>query len=94
VIERIASSPGVMDDLRAAHAQARARAWKLGVKPARMTIDLDATLITAYSLKDRAAGNFKGGYGFQPIMVYCDESGEALAGVLRPGNAAPHNVAD
>jgi hypothetical protein len=51
-------------------------------------------LITAHSLKDRAAPNYKGGYGFQPIMAYCDETGEALAGTLRPGNAAPHNAAD
>jgi hypothetical protein len=62
------------------------------VKPERMTIDLDATLNTAHSEKDCAAGNFKGGYGFAPIMAYCDESGEALAGTLRPGNAAAHNV--
>lgn len=94
VVERVASDPGLLDGLRAAHAKARARAWKLGVKPERITIDLDATLITAHSLKDRAAPNYKGGYGFQPIMAYCDETREALAGTLRPGNAAPHNAAD
>ena len=94
MIERISSEPVLVDGLRAAHAQARARAWGLGVKPERVTIDVDATLITSHSEKDGAAGNFKGGYGFAPIMAYCDESGEALAGMLRPGNSAAHNVCD
>jgi Transposase DDE domain group 1 len=94
VIERIACEPELVDALRAAHAQARAHAWELGVKPARVTIDLDATLITAHSEKDGAAGNFKGGFGFQPMLAYLDESSEALAGILRPGSAAAHNAAD
>jgi hypothetical protein len=94
VIERISSEPVLVDGLRSAHAQARARVWGLGVKPERVTIDLDATLIGAHSEKDGAAGNFKGGYGFAPMMAYCDESGEALAGTLRPGNSAAHNVCD
>jgi hypothetical protein len=94
VIERISCEPELVDALRAAHAQARARAWELGVKPARVTIDLDATLITAHSEKDGATGNFKGGFGFQPMLAYLDESSEALAGILRPGSAAAHNVAD
>jgi Transposase DDE domain group 1 len=93
-IERISSEPVLVDGLRAAHAQARACAWRLGVKPERVTIDLDATLIDAHSEKDGAAGNFKGGYGFAPMMAYCDESGEALAGTLRPGNSVAHNVCD
>lgn len=94
VIERIASSPELVDALRAAHAKARAHAWELGVKPERVTIDLDATLITAHSEKDGAAGNFKGGYGFAPMMAYCEESREALAGMLRPGNAGTHSARD
>jgi hypothetical protein len=94
VIERISSEPELVDGLRAAHARARARAWDLGVKPQRVTIDLDATLITAHSEKDGAAGNFKGGFGFQPMLAYCDESSEALAGILRPGSAGAHSAAD
>jgi Transposase DDE domain group 1 len=94
VIERIASEPELSDALRAAHAKARAHAWELGVKPERVTIDLDATLITAHSEKDGAAGNFKGGFGFQPMLAYLDESSEALAGTLRPGSAASHSASD
>jgi hypothetical protein len=39
-------------------------------------------------------GTFKGGYGFHPLLAYCDETGEALAGLLRPGNAGSNTAAD
>jgi hypothetical protein len=94
VIERIASEPGLIERLRAARAKAREHAWELGIKPEQVTVDLDATLVTAHSEKDGAAGNFKGGFGFHPMMAYCDESGEALAGLLRPGNAGANTAAD
>ena len=94
VIDRIACTPGLVDALRDAHARARARVWKLAGAPDRLTIDLDATLIAAHSEKDRAAGTFKGGYGFAPMLAYADETGEALAGELRPGNAGANNAAD
>jgi len=94
VIDRIACTPGLLDALRDAHARARARVWKLAGAPDRLTIDLDATLIAAHSEKDRAAGTFKGGYGFAPMLAYADETGEALAGELRPGNAGANNAAD
>ena len=80
--------------LRGAHARARERVWELAGAPERLTIDLDATLITAHSEKERAAGTFKGGYGFSPMLAYGDETGEALAGELRPGNAGANNAAD
>jgi len=80
--------------LRSAHAHARARAWKLAGAPSELTIDLDATLITAHSEKEGAAGNFKGGYGFHPLLAYADETGEALGGELRPGNAGANTAAD
>jgi hypothetical protein len=94
VIDRIASTPGLLDALSGAHARARARVWELTGAPERLTIDLDATLITAHSEKDQAAGTFKGGYGFAPMLAYGDETGEALAGELRPGNAGANNASD
>ena len=94
VIDRIASTPGLLDALRGAHARARARVWELVGAPERLTIDLDATLITAHSEKDQAAGTFKGGYGFAPMLAYADQTGEALAGQLRPGNAGANNATD
>ena len=94
VIERIAADPVLLSGLQAARAVARSRAWKLGVKPELVTIDQDATFVTAHSLKDGAAGHYKGGFGFAPLMVYLDQSGEALAGLLRPGNRGANNAAD
>jgi hypothetical protein len=44
-------------------------------------------LVAGHSDKEGAAGTFKGGYGFYPFMAYCDETSEALAAILRPGNA-------
>ena len=94
VIDRVASTPGLLDGLREAHMLARGRVWELAGAPGRVTIDLDATLVTAHSEKELAAGTFKGGYGFAPMLAYCDETGEALAGELRPGNAGANNAAD
>jgi hypothetical protein len=92
VIDRIASDPEGLERLRAAHARARERAWKLIGAPQRLTIDLDATLIGSHSEKEGAAGNFKGGFGFAPMLAYADETGEALAGELRPGNAGANTA--
>jgi Transposase DDE domain group 1 len=94
VIDRIASEPGLLDALRAAHARARERFWKLHGAPRRLTIDVDATLITAHSEKEGAAGTYKGGYGFHPLQAYADQTREALGGLLRPGNAGANTAAD
>jgi hypothetical protein len=74
---------GCLERLRGAVASARARAWALGARPAQIVLDIDATLTTAYSDKEQAAGNFKGGYGHHPLVCYLDGSGEAPGGVLR-----------
>ena len=94
VIDRVASEPGLSDALRGAHARARERFWELHGAPERLTIDVDATLICAHSEKERAAGNYKGGYGFHPLQAYADETREALGGMLRPGNAGANTAAD
>ena len=83
-----------LERLRGAVATARSRAWKLGARPARTVIDVDATLTGAYSEKEQAAGNFKGGYGHHPLLCYLDGSGEGLAAILRPGNAGSNTAAD
>jgi len=72
----------------------RAACAHLETAPERVTIDIDATLVTSHSEKEGAAGTFKGGYGFHPLMAYCDETGEALASILRPGNAGSNTAAD
>ncbi len=49
VVDRIASQPRLLDALRDAHARARERARTLIGAPERLTIDMDATLITSHS---------------------------------------------
>lgn len=67
-------------------------------RPRALIIDLDATLITAHSEKERAASTFKRGFGFHPLCAFLDHgaagSGEALAIKLRPGNAGSNTAAD
>jgi hypothetical protein len=94
VIDRIASDPDGLERLRAAHARARARAWELAGAPEQIDIDLDATLLSSHSEKEGAAGTFKGGFGFHPMLAYGDQTGEALAGELRAGNAGANTAAD
>jgi Transposase DDE domain group 1 len=62
--------------------------------PASITLNIDATLVSAHTDKELAAGNYKHGYGFHPICCYLDETGEALAAILRPGNAGSNTAAD
>ena len=94
VIDQIACMPGLLGALAEAHARARAHVWKHTGAPEHVTIDVDATLLTSHSEKEGAAGTFKGGYGFHPMLAYCDQTGEALAAILRPGNAGSNTAAD
>ena len=80
--------------LRGARAAARARVWDAGARPESITLDIDATLLTAHAEKERAAGNYKHGYGFHPLGCWLDETGEALAAILRPGNAGSNTAED
>lgn len=64
--------------------------------PARpvLVVRLDATLIEAASGKAQAAGHYKGGYGFHPLTAWCTNVEDALAVMLRPGNAGSFTAAD
>ena len=81
-----------LDRVRAARAVARDRAWQAGAAPSRVILDFDATPIDSHSEKELAAGHYKGGFGFNPLLVTCGR--EVLAGILRPGNAGANNAAD
>ena len=63
LLDRIAGDPGLLDAMRA-RARAGERAWGLGMRPQRIMIDIDATLIGAHSEKGGTAVNFKGPLGF------------------------------
>jgi len=91
-VERL--DAGMLAQIRKARAAARARAWRLGEAPRRLILDFDATLLTAYSEKEDAAGAYKRGFGFHPLLCCEASTGEALAGILRPGNAGSNTAAD
>jgi hypothetical protein len=80
--------------LRGARGAARARVWDRAAVPRRVVLDIDATLLTAHSEKEGAAGTYKGTYGFHPLLCFEATTGEALAGILRPGNAGSNTAAD
>lgn len=84
----------LLEAIRAARAVALAKAWGAGARPEELILDIDASLLAAHSEKEGAAGNYKGGFGFHPLLCYLAETGEPLAAVLRPGNAAAHTAAD
>ena len=47
----------------------------------------------AHSDKELAEPNFKG-FGHHPLLAYCDNTGEPLAGMLRRGSAGSNTAAD
>jgi hypothetical protein len=77
-----------------ARAAARAAAWMAGADPGFYVIDFDGTLIGSHSDKQGAAPTYKRGFGFHPLLAILDGTGEALAAILRPGNAASNTTAD
>jgi hypothetical protein len=98
VIEQVASDELGLAGLRAARSQARSRAWAAGAGvDGLLVIDVDGTLVDAHSDKQGAAGTYKGGFGFYPLVAFLDRgdgTGEALAGILRPGNAGSNTTCD
>lgn len=91
-VERL--DPAALGRMRGARAHARSRAWDIAGAPERIILDIDATLLAAHSEKEGAAGNYKGGYGFHPLLCFEASTGEALSGILRPGNAGPNTACD
>jgi DDE family transposase len=87
--------------VRAARGAARARAWAAGAAPdlaAELCIDFDATITIAHSEKENAAKTWKKTFGFHPLLAFLDRpdvaGGEALAGLLRKGNAGSNTAVD
>jgi hypothetical protein len=79
------------------HARAQARS----LPPVRIAdralegvacIRLDATVVPAHSDKELAEANFKG-FGHHPLLAACDNTGEPLAWMLRPGSAGSNTAA-
>ena len=81
-----------LEAVRRARRAARTAAWATGARPAQIVLDIDSTLVGAHSEKEGAAPTYKRGFGFHPMLCYL--AGEALAGILRPGNAGANTAAD
>ena len=96
VIDRIASEPGLLDALRCrARAAPGSRFWELHGAPECLTLDVDATLITAHSEKEQRGRQLQGRLRVSPADAsMLDETREALGGLLRPGNAGSNTAAD
>jgi Transposase DDE domain group 1 len=99
-----ADAPRALKAIRAARAAARGRAWALaggsapGAGGGLVTVDIDATIVTACSDKEQAAPTWKRTFGFHPLTVFADHgpdgAGEPLAILLRAGNAGSNTAAD
>jgi Transposase DDE domain group 1 len=96
-----------MDRLRAARARAREVAWVQAAETGRMlsssvagytipglVLDVDATIVVCHSEKGSAAKTWKKTFGYHPLLCFLDATGEALAGILRPGNSGSNTTAD
>jgi hypothetical protein len=59
-----------------------------------LVVDIDATIVVCHSEKEQAAATFKSTFGYHPILAFLDNSGEFLAGLLRPGNAGANTAVD
>jgi DDE family transposase len=100
VVGQVAADPKARAALASARTRFRRRVWQAGGRPpgdGPLLVDLDASLVEVHSDKDGAAGTYKGGFGFSPLLGFLDRGdgrGEALTGMLRPGNAAASNAAD
>ena len=96
------STPRTCRAVRAARASARAAAWEAGAAPAGegwLHIDIDATLVIDHSdNKAGAAPTWKKTFGLHPLLAFLDRpeiaGGEALAGLLRTGNAGSNTASD
>ena len=109
MLEEVATGgPATAAQINAAVNAARQRAWEQiasrhgglpGLRVADQILEgvigirLDATVTIAHSDKEGAQPNFKG-FGPHPLLAYCDNTGEALAGMLRPGGAGSNTTAD
>jgi hypothetical protein len=85
---------GIRARIATARAAARARVWAAGLAPEAFTLDFDATLVNVHTEKENATPTYKSGFGFHPLLVFLDQTNEALAGMLRPGRAGANTAAD
>ena len=59
-----------------------------------IVLDVDATIVVTHSEKELASPTFKRTFGYHPIGVWCDNTGEFLAAALRTGRAGSNTAVD
>lgn len=98
----------MLAELRAARAQAREIAWAQQAdtrgdlpQPAvagrpvdGLVLDIDATIVICHSEKESATRTWKKTFGYHPLLCFLDNTGEALAGLLREGRAGSNTTTD
>ena len=93
-----AITPSVLADLTTQAAVTRSQVWRRMAATAgtgMVVLDIDASLVQIHSENKAGTGpNYKGGFGFHPLFCFADATGEALAGLLRPGSAGANTLAD
>jgi Transposase DDE domain group 1 len=91
-------TPTILTDLTARFATVRKRMWAqlpVVAGDGMIVLDIDASLVTIHSeKKEETAPNYKGGFGFHPLLCFADATGDTLAALLRPGNAGSNTVTD
>ncbi|MDT0201849.1 transposase [Nocardioides sp. AE5] len=99
-------TPGRLKKIAIARARTRRHVWAQlpGGLPASkvagtdlgstVVLDVDATIVIAHSEKEQAAPTFKRTFGFHPLGVWCDNTEEFLAAMLRTGRAGSNTAND
>ena len=75
-------------------AEARARVWAAVPAGGPITVDFDATLSPPTRRSKTPPPPTSSGFGFHPLGVWCDNTAEPLAAMLRPGNAGSNDADD
>jgi hypothetical protein len=98
----------MLAELRAARAAARQVAWAqhadtrgafpqvvvAGLQVPGLVLDIDATIVICHSEKESATRTWKKTFGYHPLLCFLDNTGEALAGMLREGRAGSNTTTD
>jgi DDE family transposase len=98
----------MLTELRAARARAREVAWAqhaevrgdlprvsvAGQQVDGLVLDIDATIVICHSEKESATRTWKKTFGFHPLLCFLDNTGEAVAGLLREGRAGSNTTTD
>jgi hypothetical protein len=91
-------SPEVREAVAEAFAGVRSEVWRRSAETkgtAPVILDIDASLVEIHTeTKEGTGPHYKGGWGFHPLFCFADATGEALSGLLRPGNAGANTIAD